>query len=266
MTITKSELIELIKRRLGFPLIKVELTDTQIEDAIDYSRDRFIKVAIGNAVQEEYITVLLSGGQATYDLLPSIKEVVAYTDGVGGGSFGGSINTLFTIENYFYSQGMLANIQNPFDLIGYHIALDFLETLSRYVHSKYQWTYNKFKNQLTLTPTPPVSGGYIITGYTSAGEPIYIDSPGFALLRVFKLEAEDEDIYSEQTVQDYAFALSMRTLGIIRRKFSSFASVGNQGISLDGSELISEADTMIEKLEERLRDEDCHMGYGISMG
>lgn len=264
MTITKSELIELTRRRFGAPMVKVELTDTQIEDAINYARDRFLKIAIGNAVQEEYTTVLLSGGQSVYDLPSGIKEVVSYQDSAGGG-MGGSINTLFTIENYFYSQGMLTGLTGSFDLVGYHIALDFLETLNRYVHSEYQWNYNRFRNQLTLTPTPPVSGNYI-TFYTSAGSAVDIDTPGYALLKVFKVQTDDDDLYGEQTVQDYTFALAMRTLGLIRRKFGSFSSVGNQGISLDGGELISESEALIEKLEERMKDEDTFEGFGIEMG
>lgn len=264
---TKSEIRQWVKEQLGAPMVKIELTDQQIDNNIDYARDRFIKIAIGNVNQETHMTMMLSGGQAVYDLPTEVTEVVDYID-ASSSSMGGNINTLFTIENYFYSQGMLANLHEPFNLVGYHIALEFLETLNRYVHSQYQWKYNKFRNQLTLSPTPPTSaaGGGNVTTYTDAGSAVINDSPGYVLLRIFKLEAEDEDIYGEQTVQDYTLALCMRTLGFVRRKFASFSSVGNQGLALDGSELISEAETLIEKLEERMKDEDCHMGFGIEMG
>lgn len=268
MSMTKTQIRQWVREQLGAPMVKIELTDKQIDNNIDYARNRFMKIAVGNATQEQYTTLLLSGGVDVYDLPTDIASVVDYTDG-SSSSMGGNINTLFTIENYFYSQGMLANMHEPFNLVGYHIALEFLETLNRYVHSEYQWYYNKFSNQLTLTPTPPTSaygGGTIITSYTSAGSAVYVDSPGYVLLRVFKVIATEDDLYGEQTVKDYTLALCMRTLGFIRRKFASFSSVGNQGLALDGSELISEAEAMLERLEERLKDEDNHTGYGIEMG
>jgi len=68
MSTTKKELAEKIKRRLGYPMIKVELHPRQIDDAIDYARDKFIKWAVGQATQETWFTVLLSAGQNFYDL------------------------------------------------------------------------------------------------------------------------------------------------------------------------------------------------------
>ena len=39
MYITKKQLAEKIKRRLGYPMVKVELHPRQIEDTMDYARD-----------------------------------------------------------------------------------------------------------------------------------------------------------------------------------------------------------------------------------
>jgi len=261
---TRSELISLIKRNLGSPLIKIELVDDQIIDSINYARDRFIKRAIGNVVQEDYITMMLSGGQSVYDLPSTIREVVDYADGSGGGGMGGKINTLFTIENYFFSQGMLSNLSQPFDLVGYHVALDFLETLSRYTVSKYNWRYNRFKNQITLSPSPP-TGSYMVT-YDATGGEVLLDVSGYALLKVYKVETEIDDLYEEQTIQDYATALSMRKLGFIRRKYANTPAMGNQGMAMDGESLISEANTWIEQLEERIDAQEVFEGYNILIG
>ncbi len=53
---------------------------------------------------------------------------------------------------------------------------------------------------------------------------------------------------------------------MIRRKFANFNSIGNTGISLDGSELIQEGKEEIEKLEETLREEENYCGMPILMG
>ncbi|MFW6046449.1 MAG: hypothetical protein ACOCP4_01515 [Candidatus Woesearchaeota archaeon] len=61
-------------------------------------------------------------------------------------------------------------------------------------------------------------------------------------------------------------ACAKETLGMIRRKFENFSSIGNEGINLDGESLISEGKEEKEKLEERLRNEEPHMGMPIIIG
>ena len=53
---SKSDLAELIKRRLGYPVIKVELTQQQIYDTIDYAKYKWVKWGAGNSIVETYFT------------------------------------------------------------------------------------------------------------------------------------------------------------------------------------------------------------------
>lgn len=267
--ITKSDLAEKIKRRLGYPVVKVELDVSQIYDSIDYARSKFIKWAVGNATQETYITVMLSAGQRVYDLPVGITEVVAYED---SGSTTG-INTLFTIENFFYNEGLydslIDNSGSGYTLISYHIARDFLETLNKYTVSKYNWKYHKYTNQLEINPAPPIGNILTINGVT-------YDSPGYVLLRTFMIEGStvgswesgdsDEYIYTSSWILDYATAMCKVTLGIVRRKFANFTSIGNTGISMDGDLLVSEGKEEMQQLEESLKLEEIYEGYDISMG
>jgi hypothetical protein len=66
----------------------------------------------------------------------------------------------------------------------------------------------------------------------------------------------------------YALALCKITLGTIRRKFNSYASIGNTGISLDGSDLVSEGISERDRLEKQLIEDQLFaaQGYGISTG
>ena len=61
-------------------------------------------------------------------------------------------------------------------------------------------------------------------------------------------------------------ALSKISLGIIRRKPSSFSGLGSHGVGLDGDSLISEGKEEKDALEETLRDEEAFEGYGIDIG
>ena len=122
-----------------------------------------------------------------------------------------------------------------------------------------------------------------------SGETTY-NSPGFVLLRTFMIEGAGlptyvpplsgdiqnsifniadsylEYMYSESWIKEYVTALSMITLGRIRRKFANFASLGNQGVSLDGSDLISEGTVEKDRLEIELDEKHAYEGYGVYFG
>jgi hypothetical protein len=251
----KSDLVERIRRRLGAPLIKVELTEEQIEDNVDYARTKFIKWAVGQSVVERYGTLLLSAGQAFYDLPVNTTDVLSYDHRATG-----SIHTLFTVENYLYNAGMYDQMMmrggaSNYSLLSYHIARDFLKTVKRYVVSSYDYKYHKYTNKIEITPTPP-SGGTMT--FTISGSNVNIDSPGFILLRTMVIEGTEEDMYGgSQWIFDYALSLSKTTLGRIRSKFANFSAVGsNVGLAMDGDTLLQEGIAEIERLEETLRNEE----------
>lgn len=255
----KSDLVELIKRNLGYPLVKVELDEAQIADAIDYTRNRYIRWAVGQATQEYYFTLMLSAGVTMYDMPGRVTEVLGYDTRTTG-----SIHTLFTVENYMYNQGMydmmfMRGGGSGYTLVSYHIARDFLDTVKRYVVDAYNFKYHRYTNQLEIQPEPP-SGGTVY--YAGAG----YSSPGWILVRSYMIEGTDGDLYSNMWVYDYATAYCKRTLGRIRSKFANFSSIGQTGIALDGDALISEATAEMEKLDEQLRLEEAWEGYGIDIG
>ena len=259
MASKKSDLIEKIKRRFGYPTVKVELEAETISDHIDYARTRYIKWAAGNATQEVFFTLMLSAGQTLYDCPANTVEIVNYETRTAG-----TIHTLFTMENYLYNAGMYDQILMRgagygYTLVSYHIAMDFLDTVKRYVVDAYNYKYHPYTNQIEIQPPPP-SGGAL-----SLNDVVY-DSPGFILVRSYVIEGTDEDIYTEPWVLDYATALCKVTLGRIRSKFSNFTSIGNTGIALDGDSLLSEGQTEIEKLDEQLRTEECEEGGWILIG
>ena len=122
-------MVEKIKRRLGAPVVKVELDNMQINDAIDYARTKYIKWAIGNATIETWFTLMLSAGESFYDMPANVTEIINYDTRSAG-----SIHTLFTMENFLYNQGMydqllMKGVSSGYTLVSYHIAKDFLETV-----------------------------------------------------------------------------------------------------------------------------------------
>ena len=281
---TKSELVERILRNFGYPMVKVELNYDHVSDAINYATSKWVKWASGAATQEVFYTMALSAGQYLYDLPVGTRDVISYNaNGVAGG-----INTLFTVDNYMYSNGLfdaLLSSNIGYDMVSYHLARDFLDTVRRYTPDAYNFKYHRYTNQLEIQPPPPSGGSLTYTpkyktseGVEYSGEEITIDSPGWILLQLsmlqgasfdlnFTVQGAYENFYeSVSWITDFATAYCKKTLGYIRRKFVSFGSLGNQGIALDGGELISEADSEMERLMESLRLSEPEIGYGILIG
>lgn len=287
----KADLAERIKRRLGYPVIKVELDPQQIFDAIDYARDKWIKWAAGQATAETFFTVLLSAGKVFYDLPVGVVTIVDYDD--RGAAWGG-VNTLFTIDNFLFNKGIYNWVWATgydYEFVSYHLSLDYLKTIDRYTPTAYNYKYHPYSNQLEVHPPPP--SGSPITIKNGAGQLITVDSPGFILVRSFMIEGshysgmetdnriaqpwkrredslrsgnQNDNFFVSDWIFDYALAECKIILGRIRSKFAGFTSIGNAGIDLDGADLISEGITEKEKLEETLRLEEVWEGYPIFWG
>jgi len=281
--LTKGDLASVIRRRLGEPVIKVELKEQQIYDCIDYAKQKWVKWGVGNAIVETYFTLLLLAGQNFYDLPIGVVDVVDVDD---QGALAG-INTLFTIDNFLFTRGaynsLIWSSGYAYSIVSYHIARDFLKTVDRYTPSVYSYKYHKYTNQLEVHPAPPSGSALEVTN--DAGQTVTVDSPGFVLIRSYMVEgshyggmetdlslstwkrdSSDTNFYTSDWIFDYALAECKILLGNIRSKFANFASIGNIGIGLDGDSLLSQGQTEKERLEETLRLEEGHEGYGILFG
>lgn len=264
---TKQELISWIRRKLGEPMVRVELHDSQIEDCLFNAREEYIKWGSGSAVEEVFFTIALSAGVSEYELPSGVTEIVKIRE---FGTSTSGINTLFTTENYMYNHGMLSFLDNmgSYSFIDYFLALQFLDLLEKftttYYSNYYNWRYNRMNNKLKLKSAP---------SYDLDEEQV-----GYLLVHSWMLAGTDENTFTdlddslynvmwdETWVRRYALACAKETLGLVRRKFASFSSIGNEGISLDGDALISEANEEKQTLEERLRnDEESSSGWPIYM-
>lgn len=258
---TKSELRNWIKRSLGFPYIKVELSNDHLDDSINRAKNMFTKWAVGNSTREVFFTMPLSAGKRVYNLPDGIIEVIDTNDSTD--NFG-SANQLFTTSNYMLNSGVL-NFQNsgtPYSMVSYHMGLNYIDLLNKYSVSDFSWQYHQYNNTLTLSPMP------------SAADNWSTSSINFMLIRCFMKEGYDidgtdnseiynEHIYDDPWIQEYCIALSKITLGYIRRKFAGGSVLGNSSIELDGSDLIQEGKEEKEALEEKLKNEESHEGMDI---
>jgi hypothetical protein len=231
-----------LKYNLGWPQVKLEVDQDQIDESINYAIKWYHRYAQGTATKRRYLLFELIPYQQYYQLPAEVYYVTDYSldTSVTG------INTLFTLENWLWNYGFLNffDIQRgQFTLLNYHLTMDYVETLRRYITGEYKFEYNEWDRRLQIQPEP--------------------DSTEVAMIECV-IKVDDEYLYDALWVEDYATQKVKYKIGEIRSKYSGATLAGTQA-QLNGESMKQEAQTEIERLEERLRNEEAE-GWPVMVG
>jgi hypothetical protein len=128
----KAQLVQYIKRKLGYPMIKVELHETHFDDIINDAYTFHKKWGVGISSKEVFITKQMTSGVNEYTLPKGIRSVIEFKD--VSSNLGGS-QQLFSINNAIWMQ-YKPSFQS-FNLVSYEIAMQFIDLLERYDVSKF---------------------------------------------------------------------------------------------------------------------------------
>lgn len=221
-TTTRVLLTDYIRRKLGEPILKVELDNSQIDDCIEDALIYYREWSHMGVYDSVYALSAVAK-QKTYVLPPEIQEVKE-------------------VVTASFSRVLTTNIIDPYlDIFGpknqgfslVEIGSEYLSDVQRMFGTKYQFsTHKQGTGEVVLELMPaPARDQYLG-------------------LKVTKYVPEDE-LLNTRWVRQYALALSMKLLGEIRSKYAQLA--GPNGPQLNGSELISDANQMIQELENEIQ-------------
>lgn len=235
----EEDLGQWILRRLGAPLLKVELTADHLRDNIEDAK-RWFAAKKG---WRRFYGFDVQPNKSEYDL-PLDVDVV--------------IDVVFAYDPLDLS--ILAypywlppeNNQIPYSVFNvagnsgglysnYTQTLQFIETARRVLSAEADWRQENRKLQLFPNPT---RAGKAVVEYTT-----HTMSP------VTELSERDHEL-----LKRYALAQAKKDLGRIRSKFDQYPTA--QGTTqMDGTALLEEAKEDIEKLNEELADSAMPMGF-----
>ena len=223
---TKEFLKQYILSMLGSSQTNVELADTDL-DMIIYHTINYYGSKSSDAWNEEWTVLRLTAGTNMHEV-PEDIDFILYINQEGGA---GGITLIPETVGDAYEITMLGMIANS---------------------NKHQ----KIPN-------------------TVASNILYRD--GNRYFQTDKIESEDTNvaakvlkykdlaaIYADPWVQKYALAQAKFNLGLIRSKFSGVSAPND--MSMNGSDLISQAQTEIEKLEQELFDCSDLTAGGVIIG
>lgn len=217
------DLRALILYELGWPIVKIEAADLQLNRAIHAAISEFLNYD-DLALHMEVVPVQAGGWcDIPAGILPDlIRDVIIQEY---GSSSLGELGLLATpSENPSIPGFTLLD----FDVTNYFMIRQNLESVKKILAIDRYWEL--MNGRIKLYPTT------IADKYTSAG----------IIHGQLLTPAEFE---SEEWIRQFAVAKTKVILGTTRRKFSNFSYAGGQGAT-DGAELVAEGKEEMEKLRE----------------
>lgn len=261
---SRASLIEYCLRKLGKPVLEINVDDDQIgdliDDALQYFNERHYDGAVRTylkhklqpgektairSVSTESKTNTASVGIATISATTKFEEgnnFLELPDSVIG------VNNVFKVDSSTISSGLF-NIKyqiflndlyyyGALDLLNYGMVKTHLEDISRLLTPDVQLRFNKKQHRL-----------YLDIDWAQVDEDQYI------ILDCIRIVNPNDfnEVYNDWWLKKYATALIKRQWGQNLIKFNGVQLPG--GITLNGRELYEDAVQEIEKLEEELHND-----------
>ena len=244
---SRSALKEWCLRRLGKPVIEINVDDDQLEDRLDeglqifqeYHYDGVEKVyekhqLTQTDIDNEYISVPSAGWSNTaspdtsdsYIGITKIFDVRGTSIGMWDIRYQMRMSDLTTFGTYM----------GGYDLLSYQMRMQNLSLISELLTGKVPIRFSKHKNQIHLD--------WEWGSDATVGE--------YLIFEAFKIINPDTytDVYNDMFLKQYVTALFKEQWGMNLSKFDGVQMPG--GVTLNGRVILEEARTDLEKLREEM--------------
>ena len=231
---TRQELIDYALRKLGHPVIEINVDDDQLEDRIDealqfyqeYHSDAIYKVyhkhqITATDIANEYISLP--------DAITTVQRVLPLVD---SGSSISMFDARYQIAlNDIYDLGFVGGLSH------YTQVQSYISTLDMKLNGADQVRFNRHMNRLFLDidwDNDVKDGNYIIV------DAYRIVDPG-----------QHSDVYNDMFLKRYATALIKRQWGQNLSKFEGMQLPG--GVTINSRQYVDEANEEIQRIEEEMQ-------------
>ena len=226
---TRDEFKDWILRKLGAPVIQINVADEQVDDRIDEAVD-FWRDYHYNGSQLVYLKHQITQDDIDNGYITLPSQLLGIS---GIFNLNTSISTGSGIFNVQY-QFVLNNLEDitGYNITNYYMAMQHMEFLQEMLVGKPMIRYNKHVNKLFIDGSTAMTvGNYIIIEAYDV-----IDADTYS------------DVWSDRWLQNYSAALVREQWGLNLTKFSGMQLVG--GVAFNGEQILAEA------REDRMRMEE----------
>jgi len=242
MPATRQELIDHCLRRLGSPVLEVNVDDDQIEDKVDDAIQLYQEYH-ADATFRTYLKHQITAADVTNEYIDVPDTVLYVTKVYPFSKTFGSVN-MFDIK-YQMMLNSMGDFMNFAGGMSYYYQMEqYLEFLSdildgepRVTHSRHQGRIYIFGEWAPNQCNNLAEGDYIMFEVLSL-----VDPSTFA------------DVWNDKFLKDYTTQLIKQQWGMNMSKFEGMQLPG--GVTLSGAQYYQDATAELERLEEKMRNEN----------
>jgi hypothetical protein len=228
----RSKAQKYIELSLGGGMVDIELDKEHYDMAIDKAIAKY-RQRSSRSVEESFMILKLTPGESDYTLPDEVIDVkVIYRQSAGGVS---STATNFEPFEAGYLNMYMLNAARGSGLATFELYMGQRELLGKMFGAYVMFTWSNTSKRLSMHR--------------------YVKSDESVVLHTYNYRPDEtllSDTSSAPWIKDYALAVAKMSLGQARSKFAQLA--GPQGgVTLNGNDLIAQAQAEMEKLEEDLK-------------
>lgn len=238
---TRNDLKQYILRKLGSPVINVEISKSQLDDAIDDALQKFHENHF-DGVDVGYLLLPIEKDNQEYVLDDEIFEV---TDILGPDVFSYSGDPLLIRESLQFGNSL--SLMSEVDLIGIEVWRQNIKNLENAFNKEILFDFNSTTKKLFLHVNPLIDTTFALKVYKSENAD----------------DIEDSNLYNNIWLKKYSVALAKYQWGTNIQKYESIALPG--GGSINFRDIMTQATESIDKLETEL-DERYSEPYDLFVG
>ena len=238
---TREQLKDYCLRKLGFPVIDINVDDDQLEDRIDDALQKFRDYHY-DGTEEIYLAHQVTSGDIANSYIQLSDNIVGITRllPISSGSISSSSSQGFNIFDINYQ----IRLNDFYNLLSssytyYVIAREHLAMLDMIVTGEIPFTYNKKVNQVKLFMD--WNGRLAVGDYIVFQATRIVDPTSYA------------KVYNDSWLKSYTTALFKMQWGSNITKYSNYTLPG--GLVVNGEKIYGDAVAEIELLHTKLREE-----------
>jgi len=236
---SRQELIDFCLRRLGEPVLEVNVDVDQIEDKVDDAIQKYQEFH-SDATIRTYLKYQVTADDVTNGYVPISSNIIFVSKVFPFSSTYGSSGNLFDIRYQMFLNNMGDFINFAGDLAYLYQMEQYLSMIDLQLHGHPTVKFSRRQNRL-----------YIWGDFEDKD----LQADDYLVAEVYQtIDPETHtSIYNDMFIKDYTTALIKQQWGANLSKFEGMQLPG--GVTLNGRQIFEDASADIERLEEKLRSE-----------
>lgn len=234
---TRQQLIDYCLRKLGDPVIEINVDGDQIEDRVDEALQKYQEFH-SDATIRTYLKHKVTAEDVTNKYIPIPKDVVFISKVFPVTTTYSSSGNLFDLRYQMFLNNMGDFINFAGDLSYLYQMEQYLSMIDQQLHGQPQVAFSRHQDRL-----------YIFGDFNDGD----IKEDDYIVAEIYQIVDPESNgsIYNDMFVKDYTTALIKQQWGANMMKFEGMQLPG--GVTVNSRQMFEDATAEIEKLEEKLR-------------